>query len=125
MARFHGIIKGGRGEATRLGHTSLTTVAQSWTGDVRVVLYAIGDTDCVDITVGPHGDAFSRTLFNGTITDLLAPQSLIQRLAHEALAREYGEKVQRLDAADPTPDGAWADWNNNQGASDDDPYGIL
>lgn len=41
MARYRGTVRGGRGEASRLGHktTGLTTVAKSWHGIIETRLY--------------------------------------------------------------------------------------
>lgn len=38
MAKFYGTVQGSRGQASRLGHESITTVAASWEGAVRVHL---------------------------------------------------------------------------------------
>jgi hypothetical protein len=78
MARFYGTIKGQRGEATRLGHTSLCVTAQSYSGDVCVSLRKglkneneNPDDDYVHIYSRGHGDGFSCTLFDGKVADLL------------------------------------------------------
>lgn len=38
MAKFMGTVQGERGEASRLGHRSITTVAASWSGAVETTL---------------------------------------------------------------------------------------
>jgi hypothetical protein len=41
MSHFYGIVKGGRGEATRTGHktTGLETTAATWSGAIHTTLY--------------------------------------------------------------------------------------
>lgn len=38
MAKFMGVVFGGRGEATRLGHQFIETTAASWHGAITVKL---------------------------------------------------------------------------------------
>jgi len=45
MSRYRGIVRGGRGEASRLGHRSLVTECNSWTAGVRVEATPDGDGD--------------------------------------------------------------------------------
>ena len=75
MARFYGTVQGARGEATRLGHanTGLYVTAQSYSGDIVVELYAVGDNDYCRITARNHvGKAYQHTaLYDGPITTLL------------------------------------------------------
>lgn len=76
MARFYGTVRGGRTQASRLGHsnTGLYVTAQSLNGDVLIEFSADGpSTDIVKISVRPHGNFYATTLFHGPITDLLNP----------------------------------------------------
>lgn len=73
MARFRGTVSGARGQASRLGHGSITTNANGWDVGVRVTGYADKDgtgaeRDAFEIsaTGGSHGSALPR--FIGTIT---------------------------------------------------------
>ena len=72
MAEFMGTVKGGRGEASRLGHksTGLVTQACSWQGKVHVELNA-GDDGIVNayVTLRSHGGV-GRTLvlYNGPVS---------------------------------------------------------
>lgn len=72
MARFRGELQGGRGSASRLGHASsgLQVLAQSYSGDVQVSLYADGETDHVAISAGPHGGT-KVTLWSGPVSALI------------------------------------------------------
>ena len=69
MARFLGVVHGGRGEATRLGHKTkgLSVLARSYSGDVHVRLYVNNDdVDCVSIRVENHySNEPSVTLYHG------------------------------------------------------------
>jgi hypothetical protein len=74
MARYRGTLRGCRGEASRLGHTSsgLTTVAASWQGAVRVELYACGDRDFARVSLTSHrGAGIERLLFDGPVSGAL------------------------------------------------------
>jgi hypothetical protein len=72
MAHFYGTIKGGRGEASRLGHksTGLQATAASYSGAVEVQLYANKDgVDCAIISLIPwKGAGIHRMLFNGPVS---------------------------------------------------------
>lgn len=72
MARFYGVVQGGRGAASRLGHgtTGLNVCAKSYSGDVGVELYDNNGNDHVTITVAPHGER-GRTLYTGTLQALM------------------------------------------------------
>lgn len=96
MARFYGTIQGSRGPASRLGHKHLEVNARSYSGDVRVTLYAPdaeSSTDHVCIAARDHdssGDTV--TLYRGPIRDLLAPhgrEELVRKMAHDMLEQEH------------------------------------
>jgi len=80
MAHFRGVVRGSRGEASRLGSRSLKTVAQAWGGEVQVTMWqeTLGDTpgDYVRISVcansATYGDnvAPERTLYYGPLSKL-------------------------------------------------------
>ena len=73
MARFYGTVKGGRGEASRLGHSStgLRVSAQSYSGDVAVLMFVSSTgIDCVDISVHHHDGGAGITLYRGPVADL-------------------------------------------------------
>jgi len=75
MARFKGVVQGGRGVGSRLGHKTkgLTTIARSYSGDVFVRLYVNDeDVDCAVIRVeNHHSNEPSVTLYHGPIADML------------------------------------------------------
>lgn len=90
MARFYGTIRGGRGEATRLGHATsgLYVTAQSYSGDVCVSLSAVGGIDYVSIFVRGHDGCNSKCIYHGPIAKLLeqsARATMLQALALEEL----------------------------------------
>jgi hypothetical protein len=70
MARFRGTIRGGRGEASRLGHHELNVYAGSRSGGVRVLMYSRGDHDCVKILAHGSSSNPSGLIFDGLISDL-------------------------------------------------------
>lgn len=51
MARFIGKVVGQRGEASRLGHKSLTGTLDGWGGGVRVYLSDLNGADWATITL--------------------------------------------------------------------------
>ena len=58
MARFRGTVQGDRGEASRLGHKSLTVEAHGWTIGVRVECTRdVADNDVITVCLadGSHG----------------------------------------------------------------------
>lgn len=75
MARFYGTVKGGRGEAARLGHatTGLHVTAQSCSGDIRVDLFDENGEDCVWIVACEHGGGLRKwkEIYRGPIKQLL------------------------------------------------------
>jgi hypothetical protein len=69
MAKFRGTIKGGRGEASRLGHTSLRTSAASWEGAVYVELSVKHGVDWAYVHLGQHhGKGTYRVLYDGPVS---------------------------------------------------------
>jgi hypothetical protein len=72
MAHFYGTIKGGRGEASRLGHkaSGLQVKAASWQGAVAVYLYVGTDgVDCARVCLTTHnGAGTQRELYNGPVS---------------------------------------------------------
>lgn len=71
MAHFIGTVKGGRGEASRLGHkaTGLRTVAASWQGAVRVELYTRDGKDFAHVYLMPwQGAGTRRELYDGPVS---------------------------------------------------------
>jgi hypothetical protein len=72
MAHFRGIIKGSRGEASRLGtkHTGIRVEAQSWQGKVVVQLRHNATTgqDIAEVFLQPHeGGGIGRALYTGPV----------------------------------------------------------
>lgn len=69
MAHFHGIIRGGRGAANRLGTRSsgFEAVAHSWEGGVNVRLYERNGEDRIRIYGGPHGHETQHLIYDGPV----------------------------------------------------------
>lgn len=72
MSRFYGVMKGTRGEVTRLGHktSGLRTTAASYSGCVRTQLWydASTDTDMVSVWIQPwQGHGVSLRLYEGPV----------------------------------------------------------
>lgn len=70
MARFFGLVQGGRGKATRLGHTSsgMDTIAASHSGAVRVRLYDQNGVDMAEVRFTPWGNkGMDRVLYVGPV----------------------------------------------------------
>ena len=70
MAAFRGLVQGGRGEASRLGHksTGMRVEAQSWQGKVVTSLRIEGETVFATVTVRPHmGHGPNVVLYDGPI----------------------------------------------------------
>lgn len=80
MARFRGTVRGGRTEASRLGHatTGLTVNAATWTHDVHVELWTDEeDLDMVRVTVRSLKGSDHRILYVGPISDATRPPAPI------------------------------------------------
>jgi len=79
MARFRGLIQGGRGEASRLGHktTGLRVEADGWNAGVKVHAYVDeNDRDVFEVyeTGGSHAASTPRMvarIVDGQPTELL------------------------------------------------------
>ena len=91
MARFYGTVQGNRGEATRLGHSSMHVTAQSWTGDITVRLSDVAGVDYASINVREHGGGrASKNIYWGPISKLL-DQSQRKTLLHALALEELTE----------------------------------
>lgn len=100
MARFYGVLNGGRGDVSRLGHksTGLTTYAASWAGAVRVSLYvnALG-TDCARVELVEHrGEGTRAVLYDGPVN----PERDGGADACDEAARGLAELAERCPAID-------------------------
>lgn len=74
MARFYGSVQGSRGEAHRLGHSDVTTIAASWNGGVQTTMYR-GDDGVPMVrleTIRWHGRGEATLLFDGSLATLQA-----------------------------------------------------
>lgn len=73
MARFYGTVQGGRGEASRLGHSTsgLGVSAKSWNGCIGVRLYDEKGVDHCYIDVEEHNGSRRKILYRGPIADLV------------------------------------------------------
>lgn len=96
MSRFYGVVKGGRGEATRCGHanTGLDVQAGSYSGGVFVRLYVDDDDrDCAYVYIDQwqHSGPKERVvLYSGPLEDVsgaVSPLAIVVRAA--ARARGY------------------------------------
>jgi len=70
MSRLYGTLQGARGEATRCGHRTLTTLAAGWRGAIRVTVDAHGDgSDYYTIELVPwkNSGGKSRVLMTGVL----------------------------------------------------------
>jgi hypothetical protein len=70
MAHFRGIVQGGRGATSRLGHASsgLTTQACSWSGKVVTNLYVRHGVDWAEVRLEPHNGAGQRlVIYDGPV----------------------------------------------------------
>lgn len=71
MARFYGTVQGQRGEATRLGHSGLTSTTRSYAGSVIVMMYLERDVEYVRIGVGERSTScIDYTLYDGPVKGL-------------------------------------------------------
>lgn len=70
MAHFYGAVKGGKGEASRLGtkNGGLTALAASWSGAVKVELSHRKGVDWAVVRLVPwHGNGTSETIWDGPV----------------------------------------------------------
>jgi len=73
MAKFYGSVRGQRGEAHRLGHSSMTTIAASWSGGVQVTMHQPADADepWVRIeTIAWRGNGRSNLVYDGPLSSM-------------------------------------------------------
>jgi hypothetical protein len=71
VAHFRGIIRGQRGEASRLGSkaSGLDVQAASWQGKVTVHLWEKNGVDMALVELDQHhGKGTTRTLYNGPVS---------------------------------------------------------
>lgn len=71
MAHFIGKVRGGRGEASRLGHANggLSTIAASYSGAVQVFLSVRDGVDWAHVTLAPwHGAGTTRVIYDGPVS---------------------------------------------------------
>ena len=69
MAHFMARIKGQRGEASRLGHSSIWAHVASWQGAVSVTLTRRGEVDWAEVRLTPHhGSGVRRVLYDGPVS---------------------------------------------------------
>lgn len=80
MARFFGTVQGGRGQATRLGHSGLHVTAQSHSGSIVIDLDRDGDEDVCTIGVaeGSRGRP-DYIMYRGPIKKLFDDQTNLGR----------------------------------------------
>lgn len=71
MAHFYGTVQGARGPTSRLGHHELYVTAQSFEGDIIVVLQRTDAGDMMELRVRTHGHSSSECLYRGFVKDLL------------------------------------------------------
>jgi hypothetical protein len=68
MAKFIGKVRGGRGEASRLGHKSIQTVAASWQGAVSVELREVEGHIIADVSLRQwHGGGVTKAIWQGRV----------------------------------------------------------
>lgn len=70
MAQFYGTVEGSRGKGSRIGHktSGLETVAASWQGAVKTVLYHKNGTDYARVSLIPwQGNGTDRLLYDGPV----------------------------------------------------------
>ena len=69
MAKFLGRVQGQRGEAHRLGHSSIDVIAASWNGAVRTHMYERDGVTRVRIETIPwQREGVYRLLFDGPLS---------------------------------------------------------
>lgn len=76
MARFRGVVRGGRGSASRLGHatTGLHLHANSWNGSIEVWLFVgKNDEDWCAVMLNP-GDGKTTVLYRGPLAEYRDPR---------------------------------------------------
>lgn len=74
MARYQAIIRGNRGEASRLGtrKSGIRAMARGWEGGAKVIMWEGEDgRDHLSVTIGPHHNVGQKTILHGPIADLI------------------------------------------------------
>jgi len=79
MARFYGYVQGERGEATRLGHRTLTAEARGWHVGGRLVARDDDGRDVVDVYATAGSSATGAAVLVGTIATWRAPTGDVYR----------------------------------------------
>ena len=75
MAKFFGTVQGGRGKATRLGHSDLKATAQSYDGSIVTQLYEEDGVTFASIYVSPDSTQVGQhRLYRGPIKGLFSDQ---------------------------------------------------
>ena len=102
MAHFRGTIQGGRGSASRLGHSSFDAHIASWEGAISVRLYTIRTgkgkamtaRDFAEVRmVTHHGAGTSHLLYDGPIDGKQGATGFpMTREQIEACGRSYWEQ---------------------------------
>ena len=72
MAKFYGSIQGNRGEATRMGHSSIKSSVRSYDGSVITYLSYDEDKLMVEVCVSNESSAYGRRIFYGTFEEYIA-----------------------------------------------------
>lgn len=72
MSKFYGTVVGSADTvATRRGFHDIKTAAQSWDGSIITRLWYKDDTLMVDIEHSSDSSTYGRTVFSGTVDELL------------------------------------------------------
>ena len=73
MAAFFGQVNGGRGTATRIGHRSIRTSAQSYNGSVQTELtYNNEDKLMIRVDTSDCSSYYGSTVFYGTFEEFVS-----------------------------------------------------
>ena len=72
MAKFYGSIQGNRGEATRMGHSSIKSSVQSYDGSVITYLSYEGDKLMVEVCTSDESSSYGRRIFYGTFDEFIS-----------------------------------------------------
>ena len=73
MAKFYGSIQGNRGEATRLGHSSIKSSVQSYDGSVQTELtYSECGELMLRVTIAENeSSSYGKTVFYGSFKEFV------------------------------------------------------
>ena len=73
MSKLYGSIQGSRGAATRMGHSSIKSSVQSYSGSVITYLSYEGDNLMVEVCAEKgQSTSYGRRIFYGTFDDFIA-----------------------------------------------------